>query len=95
MNRIALWTGRGYSRAFWVEITGENKEDFSLLSSQPFEDNWDWLVEYTYTYRGLGIRSQNYIKQTNYLQYIVVLDYESDPVPVEMQNILESFTISG
>jgi len=79
----------------WVEVLAGTWENFILLSSQPLEDNWDWLVEYTYNIDGLRVRSQNYIKQTNHFGYIVDLTYESDSVPVEMQDILESFTTSG
>lgn len=68
--------------------------DFTLLSSEPLDDTWDWFLGGTYIDSEFReVHYQQYLKATNNFQYTIIAFYELDSTPVEMQRIIDSFSV--
>jgi len=72
----------------------ELTDSFTLVSSQPLSNKWDWLWECTYlwTYSNLHLHELHYITNTDQFQYELLLAYETDTIPVELKSIADSFS---
>jgi len=78
----------------WIELE-QDEEDFTILNNRFLTNNWDWLLEYTYTTQdGEESHCWAHFKGTADLQFIAkacIEEYEANLIPDELQMIMDSF----